>query len=528
MIKREYAYLLLAVAAIILYFPFSDNPLQFDDLGLLRPDAHGRWAVENLTYSPFDLRALPYASFAWSKALWGGDIRLLRLENLLLHTLTAFALFGFMRNLMSMVDDKPLGHRDTLAFLAALFFVLHPVSVYGAAYLVQRTILMATLFALLMLLCWFKDATVGGRWRWGAVGFYFLAVTAKEHAVMLPAVGVALTILLNPEWRTALWQRRTALTVMAAIAVWVILAKQNILGAVYEINAPRMLSGESAQASYALSVLTQCALFFKYLLLWVAPNPRWMSGDMREPFAEEWMGIYGAAAVAFIAWGVVAMWLVFRRGRAGLLGFAMLFPWLLFFTEFSAVRVQESFVLYRSYLWASGAFVAVAVLMGTLEKKFAVLLGVLIVATLVPASMDRLASFSHPLVFWDDAVQKVQGKEHLNGVDRIYYNRGLERLKIDDYDGAISDFAFSIRLNPSSPFAYGNLGLAFEKKGMWRDAVIAYGQTIQFVDQESMSISASARLGRGRALEAMGRADDAQNDFRLACQMANKGCDRVR
>ena len=56
--------------------------------------------------------------------------------------------------------------------------------------------------------------------------------------------------------------------------------------------------------------------------------------------------------------------LIWRGGRLGLLGFALLAPWLLFATELSAVRIQEQFVLYRSYLWMAPAFAGLGVLSG--------------------------------------------------------------------------------------------------------------------------------------------------------------------
>jgi hypothetical protein len=519
---------LLFLAAALLYLPFSNNPLLFDDAGVLKPGLNGQALADQLQYSPFDFRSLPYASFSWSKTLLGEDIRIWRIENVLLHILTGWALFFLVRDLVSTLGGKSALQNDGFAFIAALLFILHPAAVYGPGYLVQRTIVMATLFGLLMCLCWIRNLEKQGAWGWGAVGFYFLAVTAKEHAVMLPALAVVLTIMWVPEWRSALWKRKAHLAAMSGIAIWVVLTVRHIIGASYEINATDMLVGQAPQMSHLLSVLTQSELFFRYILLWVLPNPLWMSGDMRVPFAQEWLGEYGLAMLAFIAWGITAMWLVFRRGRAGIFGFAMIFPWLLFFTEFAAVRVQESFVLYRSYLWASGMFVGIPVLLMYLDKKLAVVLGLGIAVALVPASLDRLSSFSHPVIFWQDAAQKVQGREHLNGVDRIYYNLGTSRMRAGDFDGAINALAHTIKLNPNSPFPYFNLGGAFEIKKMWKDAAIAYTQAIQFEAPELRGINANSHLGRGRALEAMGRADEAQNDFRLACRMANKGCDRVR
>lgn len=530
MTKRDASYIgLLAMAIAALYLPFLGNPLQFDDLAFLKSDAYGRWQVDSMPFSLFELRSLPYATFAWSKAVFGDSIIPLRLSNLFLHWAVVMALYFFVREVSGAVTRMSEKEMQMAAFFAALLFALHPVSVYGAGYLAQRTILMATLFGLLMLLSWTR-ALQGQQagWRWLSVVLYFLAVTSKEHAIMLPAVLGVLTVLLLPDWRSKLKTFIPQMLAFVAISFWVLYAKRHWVGAAYELNATEMLVvGDTVHSSWQLSVLTQSWLFFKYSLLWILPNPRWMSVDMREPFAQALASPYLGAFVAYLAWGGGALWLLLRRGKVGVIGFGMLFPWLLFFTEFAAVRVQEPFVLYRSYLWAAGAFVVIPVIFSLMDRRLAVMLGLAVAVLLVPASMDRQSTFSHPYLLWNDATEKIQGKEDLNGVYRIYFNRGTVLLKMDDYDGAIRDLAHSIQLLPDSPFPYANLGLAFEKKGMLSDAVIAYGEAIKFEEPEWAFIVAGAWHGRGRVFEALGRESEAILDFNMSCKLGKKGCEKL-
>ncbi|EFK97765.1 hypothetical protein LDC_0180 [sediment metagenome] len=82
-----------------------------------------------------------------------------------------------------------------MSLLAALVFVMHPVAVYGAAYLIQRTILLATLFSLLSWLCVLRGLEERKPlWLWLSVLCYVDAVLSKEHAVMVPAVGALLAL----------------------------------------------------------------------------------------------------------------------------------------------------------------------------------------------------------------------------------------------------------------------------------------------------------------------------------------------
>ena len=95
------------------------------------------------------------------------------------------------------------------AWFGALIFAIHPVAVYAVGYVVQRSILMATFFALLMQLAYLRGLLSGQvRWLVLAAVAYFLAVFSKEHSVMVLALLAAQTVLLRSQVRAsarALW-----------------------------------------------------------------------------------------------------------------------------------------------------------------------------------------------------------------------------------------------------------------------------------------------------------------------------------
>ncbi len=528
--KFVYAVLLLVPIAII-YGQFLWNPIVFDDLPFFMTDESGNQPVDHYRYSPFELRSLPYATLAWGKAAFGLEMRHFRIENLLLHAAVAITLFFFLARLFDAVYGKraqSLLPSNTSAFCAALLFALHPVAVYAAGYLVQRTIVMATLFCLLAMAAYLRGSVRHKPlWLWASVVLYYLAVFCKEHAIMLPAVLLALTVLLHDDWRAVLRQRWGVFAALAAIALFVFASKRGVLGTVYEVLAPEMLDVES-DLNYPLSVLTQAGLFFKYTGLWLFPNPEWLSVDMREPFAQSFWSFYLPAFAAFLAWGVGAVWLLMKRGRPGLAGFAMLFPWLMFMTEFSTVRIQENFVLYRSYLWAAGACCVLPLLLDKLDKHVASAIVAVAALAMIPVSMERLASFSHPLLLWDDAEKLVKDRPELPGAYRIYYNRGTELIKAGNLGLAIKDLALATELHPEWPFSYNNLGLAYQKKGDWRAAADAFTRVIEIANRKKMGDSPKPYYGRAIAYEEMGEISKAREDYLVSCRLAGKGCEKLQ
>jgi tetratricopeptide (TPR) repeat protein len=372
---------------------------------------------------------------------------------------------------------------------------------------------MATLFSLLALYVYMRGLVEErSRWLWGSVFLYFMAVFSKEHAVMLPAVMLALTLLLVQPSRLLWWRLSPIYAACSLVALYVALQKLGILGTVYEISAPEMLGEVQAANPYPLSVLTQSFLFFKYCLLWLLPNPAWMSVDMRESFAQAVFSLYLFALMAFVAYGVLAVWLLLKRGRIGLLGFAMLFPWLLFATEFSTVRIQESFVLYRSYLWMAGAFAALPFLLAYLRVR-GLFVGMLACAiVLAMLAVNRLTTFANPYMLWDDAEILVRDKQDLPGVARIYYNRGRSLVDLHQYQDALADYRRALALNPGDVNNHYAVGVGLMNVARYAEAVTAFNKVL-----EMKSEHVQAKLGRGLSNLELGNKGAALVDLGESC-----------
>jgi len=532
-IKRVWIYWILLLAAVAaLYGQFLWNPILFDDKPFFMLDNYGNQPVSRFHFTLFELRSLPYATLAWTKNWFGLDLIGFRVGNLLLHAAVVLVLFFFLEKTFAVSYtpcDKAVLSPQLAAFFGALLFALHPVATYAAGYLVQRTIIMATLFSLLAMLSYLHGSIrQKSAWLWLSVPFYYLAVFSKEHAIMLPFVLLALTMLLHSDWPAKLKQRWSIFAVLGAIAIFVLLAKKGILGSLYELNALEMLRQNDSEMPYPLSIITQTWLFFKYLGLWLLPNPAWMSVDMREPFARSLLSPYLLAATCYVAWGIGAIWLLLKRGRMGLLGFALLYPWLMFFTEFSTVRIQEVFVLYRSYLWAVGGFCLLPVIFSRLNARISIVILISSALAMMPISMDRLMIFSHSVLLWEDAARLLNRHDELPGAYRIYYNLGTELLKIDELDKGIANLKHSSALGKDFAEAHGNLGAGYFKKGNWQTAIVEFSSAIEMAQKSGIAPHTRFIYGRAQAFEKIGNIQKALADYQESCRLANRGCEKIK
>jgi tetratricopeptide (TPR) repeat protein len=454
--------------------------------------------------------------------------------SLLFHIACAIALYRLLYDLQRLAAQTGRGTAPVpvpafdadaavRATIVAAAFAVHPVAVYGAGYLVQRSILFATLFSLLSIILLLRGLRRGSHAdALSAALMFSLAVLSKEHAVLLPAPAVLLIALAGAPSRFTLRHAAIYLAACAPAAIFVTLLSLGWIdtpyGSAYSvISTPQIeaLGGSDIATAHplAMSAVTQAGLFFRYLGLWLWADPGAMSMDLRVDFAGSWSaGWIAAKVLAFAACGALGLALLLRRGAAGIAGFGLLYFWLLYLVEFSVARFQEPFVLYRSYLWAPGIACLVVAALWRVPRRVAIAIGAAACLVLGYAARDRLSSFSSPLLLWEDAVAKLPpqpvpwasrtlyglGREYLYAgrpdkavevaelciarypeTAQCHYARGAIRLHRQDFEGARADFSRVLEIQPASAIVHHRLGLALEGLGKLDQARASYRRALQ-------------------------------------------------
>jgi len=509
------------IAALVcgLYLPFLANPPVFDDLGFFSGRLFSYYATH-----PFglELRVPPYFSLAIVQVIWG-NIEAHRILSLAFHVACSLALYKLMLDVLRFVAPRTgeppgAGPEPNLpAFAGAAIFALHPVAVYGAGYLIQRMSLFATLFSLLSIVLYLRG--LARRSHADAISaalLYSVAVLSRENAVLLPAVAVAAGLLVAAERRFAFRHAATYLACCVPAAALVTLLVKGKIAATYEpdfevVSAQIARAGaqEAPESPWLESALTQAGLFFRYLAAWLWPDTGTLSIDLRTDFAGAWSPVVLLLAVSgFLGYGLLGSCLIMRgNGLARVGGFGLLFPWILFLTEFTTIRFQEPFVLYRSYLWAPGWAVLLAVALSRLPGRAVIAFVLLGLPLLFYQAHDRLRTFSSELALWEDAVSKLPGTPvpggsrtlyhlgreylyagrpdqaieitercmaHYPNTFHCYIARGAIHLQLKEYARALPYLARALELQPDSGVAHHHMGLALENLGRLEEAKALY------------------------------------------------------
>ncbi|MEA3194749.1 MAG: hypothetical protein QOD26_3082 [Betaproteobacteria bacterium] len=494
---------LVVLAALVtaLYLPFLGNPPIFDDRIFFSGYRFSEYAVFPLGLG---LRFPAYFSLAWVHVMFG-SIEVHRAVGLVLHAACAWAVFALLRS---------LGVRRLASFAGAALFAAHPVAVYGAAYLTQRSIVLATLFAVLALVMFLRGLRTSSITdAIAAALLYSLSVLSKEHAILLPAAAAALVPFAAVRLRFALRYVGVFFAACAPAAIFVVVYSRSVIGAVIEPQFPSIaaqVTSESVSVSspWIGSALAQVVLFFRYLMVWLAPRTADMALDLRVDFAHYWSPAVALPAVlCFVASAVLAAYFLLRRGFLASSAWGFLYVWILFGTELAAVRFQEPFVLYRSYLWAPGLAVAVAAALDRLSPRLLIVLMVPALAFLGWQARDRLHTFSSGLAIWEDAAAKLPaetvpggyrplyelGREYLyagrigDAMDvterciqlypRLFdcaFARAAIQIEMKHYQQALPSITYAVALRPGDGSARHHLGLVLENLGCREEAMAQY------------------------------------------------------
>lgn len=505
---------LVVLLPLALHLPFLDNPWVFDDLGMSAA-TFGQYP-ETLT-----------ARWIFRLSLWlnakatGGGLGIegFRLVNVLLHAATALlVMFVVDQWIMASMPERPWqDNARRVSALGALVFSIHPVTAYGVGYLIQRSIVLATLFALIAI----AFHTKAQRERRPAylilaAAAFALSVLSKEHSVALPGFLAVMTYWLHRQGHRWSPSWTPIFLVYGSISVGIVHLTGVAPANVYEPHTAQL--SEIPEFPYLASVLTQAVYFFRYLALWIVPWPGALSIDLHSSLPYRVIPWYGlAGAMAILAYSLLALNLLRRKDTLSIIGLGMSFSLVMFLTEFWAVRLSEAFVLYRSYLWMvfvpSMATLIVWLSMQrartppTAVTRAAVIAGACAVTILMAVTAERLYSMSSPLLVWKDAAEKNRDIQ-TPSLARVHLNLGNEYRRRGDLTSAEAAFNQALALNPRYGVVYQNLGHHYASQQDLKSALTYYDKAISVNDRDL-----SPRFARADILLRLDRRADALADY---------------
>jgi tetratricopeptide (TPR) repeat protein len=498
MMKRIGPAVLLVCAGVLAYLPALWGSFIWNDSDYVTAPAlrslHGLariWTEPGATQQYYPLL---HSAFWLQHRLFGDQPLGYHVVAVLLHAGSALLFALVLRRLFS---------DGAAAWMAALFFALHPVNVESVAWITEQKNTLSLLFYLAAALAYLRfDETRGRRAYSAALVLFVLSLLCKTVTATLPAA-----LLVVFWWRRGRLLRRDVLPLVPWLALgaaaglfssWVEKAYVGAQGADFELSpAGRVLVAGRAICFYLGSFVWPASLNFVY--------PRWA---VDASVWWQWLFPLGVLATAAVLWalrrrsrGPVAAFLLFAGSLFPALGFVNLYG-----ARYSWVWDHWQYLPDLGLFALAGAGLAAAWRLAPqalrpagppLAAALALFLGVL--------------TWSHCSIFAD--VESLWRATIARNPScwMAYNNLAAELVTRGRLDEATADVQASLKYGPGNAAAYSTLGDVLSKEGRPQEAVAQYERSLQI---EPNNVLTHTNLGI--ALLQAGRVDGAISHFSRA------------
>jgi protein O-mannosyl-transferase len=415
------ACLSLVLLAGLTYASALHNPFVYDDLEAIQNNVfirqislapvllHG--GVSSSGFGNGQFRPVTVFTFALNYLAGGENPFGYRLVNLILHALNAVLGAHLLRMLLLRV---PFSSRspglskakvESIAWLAAALFVVHPMNSLAVLLVWKRATLLLSLFSLLAVFCLLalRRDDLRPHW-WRRVGLYaglfcaqLLALGSKENAAILPAVLLLLDLWPRPGWNPReRWREIFRLQLPIQLL--------GIASAIFLLTR----DPHKVEMGRLLYLGTQTKVIWGYVAMTVAP---WLISTVYDVVPAKLQdGLFWLAALSVLGVMLSGVWLV-RRWSFMALALFWAVLWLAPTSSLIPIPLlKDEDRAYLAFLlvWALPAYALVA--LGNMRplgwRVAARLGGSLIILSLLGLTLVRGILWSDAEILWMDAIEK--------------------------------------------------------------------------------------------------------------------------
>ncbi len=451
-----------------------------------------RWA---LGFHECNWHPLTWLSLMLDAELWGLRPAGFHLVNLALHTANVLLLFFLLRRMT--------GFAYRSAF-AALLFAIHPLHVESVAWVAERKDVLSTLFWFLTMHAYvdYAKRPSAGRYVLMAAAFA-TGLLCKPMLVTLPAV-----LLLLDFWPLA---RLTPSTARRLILEKIPLLALSLASSAITIHAQARGGAVARLVEYPFAVRLENAAvttiayiakaFWPWRLSVFYPHP----GDHLSSFEATVCGalivglsilaIYAARSHPFVTFG----WLWYLLTLVPVIGLV----------QVGAQGMADRY----TYVPLVGLFVALSWGVPSIVWRVAPRRARIVLALAGSASAIALGIRAHAqAAYWRDSITLFERALAVTTDNAVAHsNLGRAFLGRGELDRAMAHGREVIRIDPSAPDGYFNVGVILEKQGRIDEAIAAYREAIRIAPEQP-----SAHLNLGIVLAGQERFDEAEEQLREA------------
>jgi Tfp pilus assembly protein PilF len=466
--ERFWIGLLLAVAALV-YANSVTNDFTMDDIPLYvvnnpqvtHPSLRALFTPSNFTNA---FRPVTFATFAFDWKIGQGLAPEFHFTNLVLHALVTLLLYMLLQTLF-----QGLPQANSIAFVAALLFAVHPIHTEAVASISGRAELLAAGFLFAAWLLHLKDREVP------ALLCFALAVLSKESAVaFLPLVIVG-------DYATSRWKTLSGYLRIAAVTVLYLAVLWQVRRIHPHISGTPFMDNPLVALPALPRVLNALRVAWKYIALQLYPATLSCDYSFNQiPVYRTWRELVPTAfatAAVFAAW----IWAV-RKRRQGLVIAGALYVAAFIVTANVFIPIGTIMGERLAYLPSAGFCLLLALAWNWLrERQRTIALAVLavLIAALGVRTIARNRDWRN-----NDTLYTAQLTSAPNST-KTHQNMALVYMNHQQFALARQEFDTALQIYPSEPHTLASYGVLEASQGNFQEAGRKMEKALSMVGREN-------------------------------------------
>ncbi len=433
--------------------------------------------------------------------IYGPLAYVFHLGNVILHALVVILLFLVTRRVF---------RSETIGFLAAAIFALHPIHTEAVAWVAAVSDLQLGVF-LLLSFWFFLNLGDAQRKRWWTAPMmcicFFLALFSKEPAIAFPLIATAYQHFFAEDRTRTPWRemvrRYAPLWIVAATYLTARIAFMGSL--IPRVQRPRL--------PWSQAILSSVTLAGDYLtkLVWPVKLATFYSFSP----TTSWRNLGFVSGAAWLAGAGLLFLLLWKKQRMATFGMVWLFLLLApaLNARWMAVNVFSERYLYvpsMGFCWMVAVGIVALWNSGGVSRRAwakagVATTGVALAALMTLRIIERNRNWHDDISFFGVAV-----KQNPNNAD-THSDYGSALWTMSRTDEALREWHTALAIDPNNMYALDNLGMVALGHKRYDEAVVLLRHAVSIKPNNTDGL-----LGLAQALAGLGQSAEAESKFRAA------------
>lgn len=359
--------------------------------------------------------------------------------------------------------------RRDVCFIAALFFVVHPVQVESVAWISQRKNLLSMCFFLLAMICYLVYVNRDKKYYFLSLLFFTLALLSKSVVLILPVALLLMDFtILEKKPSLRIFKDKVPYFLLSAVSAVLTVISQG------EGFNGGIISDYHGGSSYS-TFLTMLTVFAEYLRMVIWPSR--LSAVYAPPIRASFLDPAVLFSALLLMLLTVVSWLLYKKEKNA--AFWLWFSLLAFVPVSQIIPITTMMNDRYLYYPMLGFSVLLGIAFVRITKghgeRFRFICSIALAAiflVLSVAAHGRGRVWQDAYHLWSDAVAKTPGSGFAHqGLAEIQEKRG-------ELVGAAMEYTVAISLLPYNAELYNKLGVVYVRMGLLSQAIDKFQHAI--------------------------------------------------